>query len=677
MKNIILIFLLLTIQTFGQFEQFDFFKGMSKVQNTVPPPHNYMLDSLVAYWKGGSLVDTTGHGNTLTKNGSPTVVSGVGTGNAWDCVGGNYVKRTSNYNLQMGHSDYTIAFWVKRGSLDEDNGNFSNIIGSTSINQLPAINYEYIPFTLTNSDPVISRLYLSQTVGDTIHYVWDEGWHLFVITRTLVDSSTIVYDNGIRIDSLKTSIGTYTNGNFFLGYGSDALELFIGDVGIWHRNISSTEVLTLWNTGLGNTYPLGSLNYYEHPNSTIKSVGIDVSKTPNEAFLTVSSTQNFSAGDSLYIWNVKFNAIDTLALFTRNFWHITDIKNDTTLNVDFYPIIDDGEDLYISNDYPFCIDLSRTVLTAYSGSPATNGITPIRVVRPHGTVFAGTTLIIGGHDFGFLLQEFPNPMDLRYHWDIISPIANDVIPDTLLACVYVASKDRVYFVSHSGILELNPHNQQIQLVISLQGKIGGGSIATDGSYLYVVTFNENPSVIYKYALSNFTLTDSVHIAGKTYGHAIGYDGAYLYATSALPTGTNWLAKVNPSDLTYSIIDVGGKPTDDMCFTSDYVYLGYEDTTECERFLKSDLSSGGMVNVGNRVYAMFSDNNYVYVGSSQNNNMERISNPNSSTFGDLTVQTYTVSGVSGSVNEILALGDNLYFTSYYPSKIGVISKNVFN
>ena len=132
------------------------------------------------------------------------------------------------------------------------------------------------------------------------------------------------------------------------------------------------------------------------------------------------------------------------------------------------------------------------------------------------------------------------------------------------------------------------------------------AICTDDTHIYGVENTASPCKFFKIAISGFTTTLTNNWTGVGGGHAITYDSTYdlLYATAT----AGYFAKVNPSDLTYSqlnLTSVVTTLTDDLAFFPDsnndygnFVVIGSE-------FIYSGIPKGfALINTDSMTYQVF-------------------------------------------------------------------------
>jgi len=244
------------------------------------------------------------------------------------------------------------------------------------------------------------------------------------------------------------------------------------------------------------------------------------------------------------------------------------------------------------------------------------------------------------------------------------------------AIAYSSYKDKLYVIqstatlSRTTIYEVDPNDLSSSQVINSLAYTAGGSPAMviDGQYLYVLSY-QSPSVIYKWDLDTYTLTDSETLGvNSENGHTMVLDGDYLYVSGA--GGSNWVGKINKNDLTYTNTSISYNDrtsTDDSAVTENYYFIGSEVSGNITRINKSDLTSQTSVNFGitDSCYGIYYNSSispYVYaVFNSNPGKMVRF-NPDT-----LDYETYTTPNIYP--NEIISDEQKLFITYWQnPSKV---------
>jgi hypothetical protein len=226
------------------------------------PPN--LSDGLIAYWKfdetSGTRSDATGNGNQLVEV-SGSVPYEVGKiGNAAYINNGIPTGwlETTNPNFYIGTGARTYSTWMGWG--------VNNVGYQWGIMSKESDDYSGpILFYLEQNNTITSRF---STSGDT----WDQSftsditpetgtyYHLAItITGTLVDTPMLTfYVNGSVYDSQTYSQPLLGSGNLTFGEYDPFSFSYNGvfdETGVWNRKLSDLEILSLYNSGAGRTYP--------------------------------------------------------------------------------------------------------------------------------------------------------------------------------------------------------------------------------------------------------------------------------------------------------------------------------------------------------------------------------------------------------------------------------------
>jgi hypothetical protein len=243
-----------------------------------PPAPGSLTYGLVLHLQFESnYVDTSGLGNVVTPNGSPSFVPGQ--------VGGSAVLVSNNAStvyssvsanlldtLAFGPTDnFSVSLWVNYTGNHNDLPWIGNARSSTyqpgwvmtgdAINGGPNCGLDY---TLTQAGGG------SQLIEDPVPNsptLNDGNWHHVVLTVDRTNNTNaIAYADGVAFNT--NSLATLDGVSFATGYsvtvGSDPTTQYtvsgiyeIDDVGIWNRVLSGTEVSNIFTLGQsGQTYSL-------------------------------------------------------------------------------------------------------------------------------------------------------------------------------------------------------------------------------------------------------------------------------------------------------------------------------------------------------------------------------------------------------------------------------------
>lgn len=169
-------------------------------------------------------------------------------------------------NVLPDSGDYTISIWVKADS--------SNVGARTLISQSDTSGSPF--YFGSNSGPDVSgKIKMNQDWKslESSPFYLDNKWHLYTIVNdgTIGDSSIIVdtslfYVDGVEISTVMGEGKSYPiDERFFIGTMWDSSgEFFSGaidDISIWDRKLSSKEISSIYNSGIGLDPTIDSLDY--------------------------------------------------------------------------------------------------------------------------------------------------------------------------------------------------------------------------------------------------------------------------------------------------------------------------------------------------------------------------------------------------------------------------------
>ena len=169
-------------------------------------------------------------------------------------------------NVLPDSGDYTISIWVKADS--------SNVGARTLISQSDTSGSPF--YFGSNSGPDLSgKIKMNQDwkLLESSPFYLDNKWHLYTIVNdgTIGDSSIIIdtslfYVDGVEISTVMGEGKSYPiDERFFIGTMWDSSgEFFSGaidDISIWDRKLSSKEISSIYNSGIGLDPTIDSLDY--------------------------------------------------------------------------------------------------------------------------------------------------------------------------------------------------------------------------------------------------------------------------------------------------------------------------------------------------------------------------------------------------------------------------------
>jgi hypothetical protein len=213
-----------------------------------------LLTGLYAVYKGESNANDSLGPYTGTPYGGLTYVTGK-SGNAFQFNGLNSYIQVP-YNIFASTVNFSISFWVNFSSLTGNQFLFSNIKVSGGI-------YKGFGIVKNTANKINLQIYgASSTDIYSITTLNASTWYNIVITRNNLGSN--IYINGALDNSDSSSvnptyytpqysqIGAYDNTSSSLSYVTNGA---IDELDIWGKQLTSTEVTELYNSGAGKFYP--------------------------------------------------------------------------------------------------------------------------------------------------------------------------------------------------------------------------------------------------------------------------------------------------------------------------------------------------------------------------------------------------------------------------------------
>ena len=169
-------------------------------------------------------------------------------------------------NVLPDSGDYTISIWVKADS--------SNVGARTLISQSDTSGSPFYFGSNSGSD-LSGKIKMNQDWKslESSPFYLDNKWHLYTIVNdgTIGDSSIIIdtslfYIDGVEISTVMGEGKSYPiDERFFVGTMWDSSgEFFSGaidDISIWDRKLSSKEISSIYNSGIGLDPTIDSLDY--------------------------------------------------------------------------------------------------------------------------------------------------------------------------------------------------------------------------------------------------------------------------------------------------------------------------------------------------------------------------------------------------------------------------------
>lgn len=222
-----------------------------------------LADNLVAYWKldGGSTADSTANAYNLTNTGASSVAGKIVDGFSFNGTS-NYMTAASNSNFNS--KVFSISFWFKTTSTalirpisKEWNGDFRKYgflfngywNGSTTITSNKTIS-----MFIGTSSGFQSNVYFTTTNSN------DGNWHHVAVTFNY-GVMAMYYDGVLKYSNTFSDTMPASNSAMLhvgCGYSATRYGYFPGtldEIGFWTKELTSTEVTDLYNSGLGISYP--------------------------------------------------------------------------------------------------------------------------------------------------------------------------------------------------------------------------------------------------------------------------------------------------------------------------------------------------------------------------------------------------------------------------------------
>ena len=228
---------------------------------------NGLLNNLEAYWKfdegsGTTVADATGNGFDLTDSGTVNIVTGK-LGNAKEVLGSGYF--TGDGNMFDNISDkFSCGGWAQFYTL---NGTYSDSSGSSTYREAFRCDDG-----LANNGILIRNHAgnFEVRIGNGTGYYGHEDstgfsantWYYLFVTYNASTNTFVMYVNGSAVytdtgaswgNMLHPGTGTLS----IMGQaynGSERMDGILDEWGLWSRELSSTDIATLYNSGSGLAY---------------------------------------------------------------------------------------------------------------------------------------------------------------------------------------------------------------------------------------------------------------------------------------------------------------------------------------------------------------------------------------------------------------------------------------
>ena len=229
-----------------------------------------IINGLVAHLTfDGNYSDSSGSGNDGSAVGSPTFQAGLlgqavhltSTGSPANAPDTNNYVSFGTGKMQLGTNDFSVSFWTKIFSQNDDKPFVSNKDWGSGGNPGWVLATESGGTKWNLKDDQSGRRD-SATVGPQLK---DGNWHNVVYTfirnsigSIYVDGQLLTADNvapdagkpiGIVDTALPVNIGQDGTGHYTDGGNGAAVDMLMDDLGIWNRALAPTEVASIYLQG--------------------------------------------------------------------------------------------------------------------------------------------------------------------------------------------------------------------------------------------------------------------------------------------------------------------------------------------------------------------------------------------------------------------------------------------
>jgi hypothetical protein len=212
------------------------------------PTSNSLLNGLVSYWsldqQSGNALDYRGSNDGTVTN---TDRDSVGISNySYSFDGDDYITilSASGVNFDPDNDAFSISFWIKR--------NVGTTLTGYIISKYASGATQYGIYAFSNDITVI----VGQTTTDVGITISDYNWNHFVLAMA-GDGTGTLYLNGVA-DDTQIIAGALTNSSDIMFGGRAGGFYYVGlldEIAFYYKELSSGEVLQLYNSGAGLPYP--------------------------------------------------------------------------------------------------------------------------------------------------------------------------------------------------------------------------------------------------------------------------------------------------------------------------------------------------------------------------------------------------------------------------------------
>ncbi len=228
-----------------------------------------LITSLQGFWKlnesSGNAADSSGNNNTLTNVNTVTYSAGlIQNGANFASASSKYLAITNASQTGLGITgNISVNFWVKI-STQISGGNTWMFV--TKFNYSGSNNRSY-QFYYQDDGGGALTLYgsiSSDGIGGTgfskVKTIGTNAWHMITYTYTPATGTMEFFYDGVSLGTAGGGPASIFNGTADFRLGANHAGLYYDgskdEVAVYSRRLSSSEILTLFNNGLGLTYPL-------------------------------------------------------------------------------------------------------------------------------------------------------------------------------------------------------------------------------------------------------------------------------------------------------------------------------------------------------------------------------------------------------------------------------------
>jgi len=212
-----------------------------------------LTTNLVSYWKLDETSGTTASDELGSYNGTNSNITLDEPGKIGRAYSFNGTSSEVNCgSIPLNNRDFSISMWIKNTKSTTNN---SYIVGLHSASSTR--NSLHIGRRGSNGKFTIA--FFGDDMDSATSVTTDGTWQHWVVTYNHTTRARKIYLNGSQ-DASGTAGGSLTaTGTFRLGrWETDANAWFSGiadEIGVWHKELSASEVEELYNSNSGLTYP--------------------------------------------------------------------------------------------------------------------------------------------------------------------------------------------------------------------------------------------------------------------------------------------------------------------------------------------------------------------------------------------------------------------------------------